>query len=338
MSSILSNLGMVIPIVAIVLVVVGLLVAGYVKASPDRAYIISGLRKEPKVLIGKAGIKIPFLEKKDELNLQLIPIDVKTSSAVPTADYININVDAAVNVKVSSDNTRLQLAAQNFLNKPVDYIGSVAREVLEGNMREIVGKMNLEEMVSDRQKFAELVKENAEPDLAAMGLDIVSFNVQNFVDENGVICKQVNDLLYLYGRDDFIHWCISEIHDEVFPRLYAKDEVVLKIKQDEIDRYIEEKNETMFTSPMCGKVCGFVFADRFVSELGNRLCKMHPEIDFVAMIDIDGCTVSYRTVKEDIDLGKDVASLFGGGGHPKAAGSEFSQSIKLKVIEEIFGQ
>lgn len=156
--------------------------------------------------------------------------------------------------------------------------------------------------------------------------------------EDGVICKQVNDLLYLYGRDDFIHWCISEIHDEVFPRLYAKDEVVLKIKQDEIDRYIEEKNETMFTSPMCGKVCGFVFADRFVSELGNRLCKMHPEIDFVAMIDIDGCTVSYRTVKEDIDLGKDVASLFGGGGHPKAAGSEFSQSIKLKVIEEIFGQ
>ena len=114
---------------------VGIIVSGYVKASPDKAYIISGLRKEPKVLIGKAGIKIPFLEKKDELSLQLIPIDVKTSSAVPTADYININVDAAVNVKVSSENTRLQLAAQNFLNKPVDYIGRVAREVLEGNMR-----------------------------------------------------------------------------------------------------------------------------------------------------------------------------------------------------------
>lgn len=63
MSSILSNLGMVIPIVVVVLVVVGLLVAGYVKASPDRAYIISGLRKEPKVLIGKAGIKIPFFRK-----------------------------------------------------------------------------------------------------------------------------------------------------------------------------------------------------------------------------------------------------------------------------------
>lgn len=163
------------------------MVTGYVKASPDTAYIISGLRKEPKVLIGRAGFKIPFLEKKDELNLQLIPIDVKTSSAVPTADYINIKVDAAVNVKISDDKARLNLAAQNFLNKPVNYIANVAREVLEGNMREIVGKMNLEEMVSDRQKFANLVKENAEPDLAAMGLDIVSFNVQNFVDGNGVI-------------------------------------------------------------------------------------------------------------------------------------------------------
>ncbi len=160
---------------------------GYVKASPDTAIIISGLRKNPKVLIGKAGIKIPFLERKDELNLQLIPIDVKTSNAVPTADYININVDATVNVKISDNEERLKLAAQNFLNKKAEYIGGVAREVLEGNVREIVGKMALEEMVSDRQKFAILVKENAEPDLAAMGLDIISFNVQNFVDGNGVI-------------------------------------------------------------------------------------------------------------------------------------------------------
>ncbi len=187
MSMILGMAQVFIPVIVIILLVVLVMVTGYVKASPDTAYIISGLRKQPKVLIGKAGIKIPFLEKKDELNLQLIPIDVKTSSAVPTADYINIRVDAAVNVKISDNNDRLALAAQNFLNKPVEYIAQVAREVLEGNMREIVGKMNLEEMVSDRQKFANLVKENAEPDLAAMGLDIVSFNVQNFVDGNGVI-------------------------------------------------------------------------------------------------------------------------------------------------------
>lgn len=179
--------GVIVPVAIILLVIIIIFFAGYVKASPDTAIIISGLRKNPKVLIGKAGVKIPFLERKDSLNLQLIPIDVRTANAVPTADYININVDATVNVKISDDETRLKLAAQNFLNKNPEYIGRVAREVLEGNVREIVGKMALEEMVSDRQKFANLVKENAEPDLAAMGLDIISFNVQNFVDGNGVI-------------------------------------------------------------------------------------------------------------------------------------------------------
>lgn len=166
-------------VLIVVILIIALCLLGYVKAPPDQAYIISGFRKH-RTLIGKAGVRIPVLERLDKLSLALIPIDVKTSSAVPTADYINISVDAAVNVKISSEPSRLALAAQNFLNQNTQYIASIAREVLEGNMREIVGRMRLEEMVSDRQKFANLVKENAEPDLAAMGLDIVSFNVQNF--------------------------------------------------------------------------------------------------------------------------------------------------------------
>lgn len=173
--------------IAAVLLIVILFAIGYVKAPPDMAFIISGVKKKSKIVIGKASIRVPFFERLDKLNLRLIPIDVKTSNAVPTADYININVDATVNVKISNEPDKLRLAAENFLNKNTEYIASVAREVLEGNVREIVGKMKLEEMVSDRQKFATLVKENAEPDLAAMGLDIISFNVQNFVDGNEVI-------------------------------------------------------------------------------------------------------------------------------------------------------
>ena len=169
----------------IVILVIAILFSGYKKAPPDTAFIISGMRK--KIIIGKASVKIPFLERMDRLSLKLIAIEVKTTNAVPTADYINIQVDAAVNVKISSEPAKLALAAENFLNQNTQYIAGIAREVLEGNMREIVGRMRLEEMVSDRQKFANLVKENAEPDLAAMGLDIVSFNVQNFSDGNGVI-------------------------------------------------------------------------------------------------------------------------------------------------------
>ena len=173
-----------IAVIAVVVIILAILASGYVKAPPDTAFIISGFKKGQRILIGKAGIKLPFFERLDKLSLKLVAIDVKTSDAVPTADYINIQVDAAVNIKVGDEPQKIQKASQNFLNRDSEYIAKVAREVLEGNMREIVGKMRLEEMVSDRQKFAELVKENAEPDLAAMGLDIISFNVQNFVDSN----------------------------------------------------------------------------------------------------------------------------------------------------------
>lgn len=170
-------------IIAVILIII--ISMGYIKAPPDTAYIISGLRK--KIIIGKASIRIPFLERIDKLKLQLISVDVKTSSAVPTADYININVDANVNVKVSSDPILIKLGAENFLNKEPVYIAKVAREVLEGNMREIVGQMSLEAMVNDRKAFAEKVQENAAPDLNRMGLEIVSFNVQNFTDDQNLI-------------------------------------------------------------------------------------------------------------------------------------------------------
>ena len=126
--------GFIVPAIIVVVVLV-LLAMGYVKAPPDTAFLITGLRK--KTVIGKAAIRIPFFERIDKVSLKLIPIDVKTSSAVPTADYINIRVDAVVNVKVSDNVDKLKKAAQNFLNQKPDYIAQVAREVLEGNMREI---------------------------------------------------------------------------------------------------------------------------------------------------------------------------------------------------------
>jgi nanoRNase/pAp phosphatase (c-di-AMP/oligoRNAs hydrolase) len=98
---------------------------------------------------------------------------------------------------------------------------------------------------------------------------------------------------------------------------------------------VKKKNEQLLIMPLCGKTCGVVFAEKYFSELGNKLCQMHPEIDFVAMIDMSG-TVSYRTIKDNIDLGKDVAKLFGGGGHAKAAGSRFANGAQFDVINKIF--
>lgn len=176
-----------VPVVIIAIALIALLASGYVKAPPDIAYIISGLHKKPRILVGKAGIKIPFLERMDKLALGAIQIDVKTGSAVPTAEYINVRVDSTVSVRVGQSEEMIALAAQNFLNVSRDQIAQKINDLLEGNIREIVGQMKLTEMVGDRKAFSEKVQENAVPDLARFGLELVSFNVQNFSDDNDVI-------------------------------------------------------------------------------------------------------------------------------------------------------
>lgn len=172
----------VIPVAAVVV----LLCIGYVKAPPDTAYIISGFRK-PRILIGKAGIRIPFLERLDKLSLKMFSVDVKTTDFVPNAEYINVKVDATVKIRIGQSQEMMTLASKFFLNENEDMIIRRVQDTLEGNMREIVGQMRLEEMVTDRKAFGERVQENAIPDLEKMGLEMISFNVQSFSDQNNVI-------------------------------------------------------------------------------------------------------------------------------------------------------
>ena len=179
-------IGLILPALAILLLVI-IVSCGYIKAPPDMAYIISGIRKKPRVLIGQAGIKIPFFERMDKLSLGAVQIDVKTRTAVPTAEYINVRVDSTVAVRVGRTDEMIALAAQNFLNINRETIGTKINDLLEGNVREIVGQMKLTEMVSDRKAFSDKVQANVVPDLAKFGLELVSFNVQNFSDEGGVI-------------------------------------------------------------------------------------------------------------------------------------------------------
>ena len=176
-----------VPIVLGVIIVCAVLAAGYLKAPPDVAYVISGIRKKPRILVGQAGIRIPFFERVDKLALGAIQIDVKTKTAVPTAEYINVKVDSTVSVRVGRSDEMIGLGAQNFLNVNRETIAQKINDLLEGNIREIVGQMKLTEMVSDRKAFSEKVQANVVPDLARFGLELVSFNVQNFFDEGGVI-------------------------------------------------------------------------------------------------------------------------------------------------------
>ena len=187
--------------------------------------------------------------------------------------------------------------------------------------------------------------------------DFVCSNIRSFVEKvndydtwrwkeeadlgyDGIICKQINDLFHMYGRDKFVEWSISNIRYMLvlFPRFSEADAALLEQKQKDIDIYIAMKNKQLMTvKDNFGYTCGVVFAERYFSELGNKLSELHPELDYIAMIDIGFGGVSYRTTREDIDLGGEIAHSFGGGGHRKAAGSEFDGiGVRELVLENVF--
>lgn len=221
------------PIILIVIVALIILKAGYIKAPPDTALIISGMHKKPRVLIGKAGIRIPFFERVDNLSLGAIQIDVKTGSAVPTAEYINVRVDSTVSVRVGQSPEMIALAAQNFLNVDRDTIARKINDLLEGNIREIVGQMKLTDMVSDRKLFSEKVQENAVPDLARYGLELITFNVQNFSDDNDVITNLGIDNVAQISKNAAIAKSNAEREIEVAKAENAKQANDAKVKAAE---------------------------------------------------------------------------------------------------------
>ncbi len=184
------SLGILIPVAAVVLFVIillGILASGYVKAPPDTAYIISGLKKTPKVLIGRAGIKIPFLERKDTLLLKQISIDIKTGGYVPTKDFIGVDIDAVAKVKVDTSEEGILKAQRNFLNMPERQFVEALTDSLQGNLREIIGTIELRELNTDRKKFGDEVQEKAQVDMKSLGIQIISCNIQRIEDEKGLI-------------------------------------------------------------------------------------------------------------------------------------------------------
>ena len=174
----------------IVLLVLLLLLRGYVKAPPDKAFIISGLRKRPKILVGRAGVKLPLLERLDVLYLGQMTVDIKTEQSVPTTDFINVNVDAVAKVRIAPDGAGIEKASRNFLNKKPEQIALDLQDSLQGNMREIIGTLTLKDINTNRDSFSDQVMMKAATDMDKLGIEILSCNIQNVTDEKGLI----NDL------------------------------------------------------------------------------------------------------------------------------------------------
>lgn len=189
------------PVIILVTVLIIIIASGYVKAPPDVAFIISGLKREPRVLLGRAGIKIPYLERKDNLIVKQISIDIKTNGYIPTKDFIGVDIDAIAKVRVNTDREGIQLAMKNFLNMKEDQIALALTDSLQGNMREIIGTVELKELCTDRKKFGDEVQNKAQQDMNALGISIISCNIQKIEDEKGLIVALGQDNMSKIQKD-----------------------------------------------------------------------------------------------------------------------------------------
>jgi len=270
-------------IVAIALVIVALIAviiaSGYVKAPPDTAYIISGFKREPKVLIGRAGIKLPFLERKDMLLVKQMSIDIKTNGYIPTLDFIGVDIDAIAKVRIMTDDKGIKLAMKNFLNMNEKQIAEALTDSLQGNMREIIGTVSLKELCNDRKKFGDEVQTKAQIDMNNLGIEIISCNIQRIEDKN--------DLINALGQDN-----MSQIQKSAsIARAQAEKDVA--IEQAKAKQLANEAN---------------VNAETDIAERQNQLAIKQAELKREADVKRAEADAAYRIQEEEQRKSIEVAS------------------------------
>ena len=150
-----------------------------------------GIRVGPfgsRTVTGKAIFVVPFLQRSDDMTLENIQVDFVSKDSIPTQDAINIKVDAVANIAVSQDPETMKKAAAKFIGYTTADIATVVTPVLEGNIREIISQIKLKDLIQgDKKVHSEKVVENVKPNLFDLGLELTTFNIQNFKDDNGVI-------------------------------------------------------------------------------------------------------------------------------------------------------
>ena len=181
--------GTVVWIALVAIAVLVLLFMGYLKAPPDTAYIVSGPAEEADPdRSGRAGAS-PSSSASISSPCSVMQVDVKDQRGGSDQRVHQRNVvDGVANVKISSDPDLLATGggdASRHASQPE--LTSLVTQVLEGNMREIVGSVGLKEMVQDRQGVAKKITENVVPDMQKLGIEVVNFNIQSFKDGAGTI-------------------------------------------------------------------------------------------------------------------------------------------------------
>lgn len=184
MGNFFASYGFIIAIVVAVIVIVAFMASIYRVASIDKALIITG-GKEPVIKVSGGSFVIPIFRKADYFDLCMLTVqadkdEIKTATAVPIiADWT-----AQIRPRID-DPQKLRTAIISFKERGKNGIIDDVKLTLMGAVRNVVASMTPEEILKDKDSFAQKVQENVADEMNNMGLELVSLNIQDITDNNG---------------------------------------------------------------------------------------------------------------------------------------------------------
>ena len=135
-----------------------------------------------RIIRGGRGFRWPLFETVDSLDLTNINIEVKVEDAY-AKNAIPLSVGGIANLKIAGDEPVIRNAIERFLGRPRSEIIRIAQETLEGNLRGVLATMTPEEVNEDRIRFIKELQNEADEDLAKLGLVLDTLKIQNISDK-----------------------------------------------------------------------------------------------------------------------------------------------------------
>lgn len=161
----------------------------YRRCPSDRILVIYGSSESNKSIkcIHSGGAFVwPIIEDYAYLSLTPIGIDVNLTNAA-SRQNIRVDVPCRFTVGISTEPDAMHKAAERLLGLSATQIQELARDIMFGQLRLVISTMSIEEMISDREKFAATVEYYVENKIKDLGLTLINLNVLNICDDNGYI-------------------------------------------------------------------------------------------------------------------------------------------------------
>ena len=106
---------------------------------------------------------------------------------IPNKDNVKISAKGVATFKIETTQEALHNAAAAFLGKSDEELARIVRNILQGHLRSIIGKLNINEILRDRDAFNKKVVEESTEELKRLGIQIITLVIQEVTDEYGYI-------------------------------------------------------------------------------------------------------------------------------------------------------